>query len=126
MGNIPLPEGLSGIVLQSDRRFRHLYDLRGRTFVEADFPGDDSAVCYGCSCPFLVGRSTGRRAFVTTAANEVTTGLVLRMRTSDKQVFWICRTCFEEFAAQLRLEVNASLTLDKVLARSPLGPAIGS
>ena len=102
-------------MLRNDQIFRHLYDLRDRTFLEADFPDDDLAVCYGCSLPFLVGVSTERRVFLTTAANE-SSGAFLPMRSSDKQVFWVCRTCFEDYAVKLRFEVNTSWTLDQILA----------
>jgi hypothetical protein len=74
----------------------------------------------------VIELSTERRGFVTTAANEATKGAILRMRASDKQVFWVCRICFEEFAAMLQLEVNTSWTLDQILSSLPLGPAIGS
>ncbi len=111
-----------------NRSYRRLHDLKGRTFVEADYPSRDPATCYGCCRVFgLHDHLTVRQGFVTSAENEPKREFS-RQRPSpsaNKQVFWICPSCFGEFKTDFDFKVSTSLRLEDVLDGQALGPAIG-
>src|ERR1035438_6391211 len=104
-----------GIMAQTDRRFRHLYDLRGRTFVCAEYPDDGESpdACYACG-RILTGynESAQRRAFVTSAAPCKPGG--------PKEILWVCRSCFEEFRPELAFRLDSTMRLDDVIGEFPL------
>src|SRR3984957_20254502 len=109
------PSGLAHLARMSrdiTARFRQLYDLRRRTFVNADYRpsvGDAPTPCYGCSRIF--GTTTDYpmgRGYVTTSAAEPW------QSKGGKQIHWVCSSCFEEFQPALHFVVTTELHLDSV------------
>lgn len=99
---------------RDDRSFRQLHDLRGRTFVEADYAFGNLTACFGCSRMFAVNeRHAVGRGFVTSVRNG-----------EKKRVYWICPQCFRSYRDQLRFVTRPELTLQDVLDGPPLGPPL--
>ena len=47
-----------------------------------------------------------QRGFVTTMENESIRGFRRQLDAPDKQIIWVCRSCFEEFRSRLSFQVN--------------------
>jgi hypothetical protein len=67
-----------------------------------------------------------KRGFVTTAEHAPLRGFTRRLLTvTQKQVHWICPSCFHEFRTALGFQLITDQTLDDVLEGPTLGPGIG-
>jgi hypothetical protein len=63
--------------------------------------------------------------FVTSAENEAIRRITLRLPPTEKQIFWVCPSCFEHFRSILGFRLSDRLTLADVLDGPALGPSIG-
>jgi len=104
---------------QTDRRFRHLDDLRGRKFVSVEHGAETDSLesCYGCSR--ILSRhheSASSKAFVTSVAPA--------KPWHSNEVLWVRAQCFEEFRSALAFEADSTLNLNDVFGEIPLGPRI--
>jgi hypothetical protein len=110
-----------------NRSYRQLYDLNGRTFVEANYPFPELTACYGCSRMFAANeRHAFSRGFVTSAQIGPKENRVARQnrQVPEKHVFWVCPECFEDFSSHLKFKLTKEFTLMDVLDGPALGPPI--